>query len=286
MKRELGRGEFGVVYEATDRELGNTVALKLLSELGDVALERFRAEFERSKHVRHRNLVELYELVIDDADHFYTMELVEGVDFVTHVRRYGGSESAESKRRATMPMAFGQPLQDGGKSAFAGLTDTGYGRLRRTLPQLAAGLSALHDAGKLHRDVRPDNVRVAPSGRVVFLDFGLAIDTQTDEDVAPDSGPMGTAAYMAPEQWSHASLGPESDWYAVGVMLFEAITGSLPFSGSAQEVFVRKRTVGAPAPGLVVPGVPADLDELCLKLMSSDPSTRAGADAVAEAGSN
>ena len=105
------------------------------------------------------------------------------------------------------------------------------GRMRSVLRQLVAGVSALHDKGKLHRDIKPPNVLVRPDGRVVILDFGLMSDTLPNP-AAADDRMAGTPAYLAPEQHAGADASEASDWYAVGVTLYEALTGRLPFDGS------------------------------------------------------
>ncbi len=169
-------------------------------------------------------------------------------------------------------MLLGQPVHDAGTSNYAACAPDGIQRLRGALRQLVAGVAAVHAAGLVHRDLRPANVRVTREQRVVILDFGLA--THAGTSGAGGGELVGTPAYMAPEQWESATSGPPSDWYAVGVMLFEALTGGAPFTGNAHEVFVRKRTVGAPHPGLLVRGVPTDLDELCAALLRTSPGAR------------
>jgi serine/threonine protein kinase len=109
----------------------------------------------------------------------------------------------------------------------------------------------------------------------VLLDYGLLA-----RPGEPTDGPVGRVDYMAPEQWDGGRLSPAADWYSVGLLLFEALTGALPFSGTAQEVLLRKRTVGAPSPSLLVPGVPQDLDTLCAALLRSSPELRPDGAAV------
>src|SRR6185312_9895552 len=107
-------------------------------------------------------------------------------------------------------------------------------RLREALAQLVEALAALHEAGRIHRDVKPSNVLVTAEGRVVLLDFGLATGFGSDHRIA------GTPAYMAPEQIACEPLTPAADWYAVGVMIFAALTGRLPFDGEVPQILDAK----------------------------------------------
>jgi tetratricopeptide (TPR) repeat protein len=238
--RRLGEGTNGVVYEAVDRERGTRVALKTLRHRASHSLARLAREFRTIQRVRHPNLVALGELVAGGPEVFFTMELVEGTDFMAAVRPDHTS--------------FDEP------------------RLRECLRQLAAALSALHDAGFVHRDIKPSNVRVTREGRVVVLDFGLAAEVDVDEPW--DQQGAGTPTYMAPEQAVSAHVGPEADWYAVGVMMFEALTGKVPFEGPPLQVTTRKQREEPPPPSAVVSGVPADLDSLCAALLRFDPDAR------------
>jgi serine/threonine protein kinase len=249
--RVIGEGAMGVVYEAIDRERRQRVALKTLTNFGPDALYRFKNEFRALADVRHRNLVQLYELVVTDDDLvFFTMELVRGNDFRTYVCR-------------------SEPREAGGGTSSADM-----GRLRMALLGLAEGIQTIHLAGKLHRDVKPSNVLVTPEGRVVLLDFGVATELEVppEEPRAPEM--VGTARYMAPEQAVDGALTTASDWYSVGVMLYEVLVGRPPFVGSAFDVLQEKLTVEALAPSSSVSGVPDDLDGLCSALLRIDPQKR------------
>jgi hypothetical protein len=240
---ELGRGGMGVVYRAFDRRRGHVVALKSLPRLGPSALYRFKREFRAVADVAHPNLVSLYELVSDKAGWFFSMELIEGVDFLAHVRPGGQS-----------------PRMD---------------RLRGALRQLAEGVMALHATGRLHRDLKPSNVRVTPVDRVVILDFGLVAELGPDgRHQSTESHVVGTVAYMAPEQAAGQPTGPAADWYSVGVMLHEALTGQLPFTGDPRRVLAAKQGIGSPPPPDRWPDGAEDLGTLCIELLHRDPATR------------
>ncbi len=240
--RRLGEGATGVVYEAPDRERGGTrVALKTLRHMTAESLARLAREFRTMQGVVHPNLVSLGELVSEGPESFFTMELIEGTDFLDAVR----------------------PLRTGFDEA----------KLREGLRQLAAALSAVHDAGFVHRDVKPSNVRVTPAGRVVLLDFGLAVELDAD-DSSWTYQAAGTPAYMAPEQVVSAHVGPEADWYAMGVMMFEALTGAVPFDGPPLQIITRKQREDPAPASSVASGVPADLDALCAALLRFDPDAR------------
>ena len=262
----------GVVYEAFDRERGARVALKTLRCMTGESLARFKREFRALQDLHHPNLVSLGELFFEGDEWFFTMELVDGSDFVEYVRPAASTEGPAPSERAsalavaqTFPTAAARPVDDS--------------RLRHSLRQLAEALQALHGSGLVHRDVKSSNVRVGRDGRVVLLDFGLVV--ATDNDSAWTEQVVGTPAYMAPEQVTTEKIGPEADWYAFGVLLFEALTGEWPFEGTAFQIAMHKQAREAPAPSALVTGVPRDLDALCVALLRRDPPSRAkGADVL------
>src|SRR5262249_10528165 len=146
------------------------------------------------------------------------------------------------------------------------------------------GLTALHAAGKVHRDIKPSNVRVTQQGRVVLLDLGLVTDAHRDGVARTSSDQVvGTATYMAPEQAQSKPASPAADWYATGVVLYEALTGEVPFSGSPLEVLMRKQSELPKPPRVLNPAVPAELEALCLGLLSVDASQRLGGGDIAVA---
>ena len=242
MMRRLGAGGMGVVYEVHDRIRDDVVALKTLLRTGAEDLYRLKREFRSLADVVHPNLVCLYELFVEDDRCFFTMELVSGVSFVDYARSTGSIQGCRA-------------------------------RLIPALRQLVDGVSALHRRGKLHRDIKPSNVLVTPEGRVVILDFGLIAE------LMPDAGEAryvkgGTPAYMAPEEVSGAKPSEAGDWYGIGVTLYEALTETIPFADSAEELLLRKVTVDPPSPAELSPDVPADLSSICMGLLCRDPERR------------
>ncbi len=247
----LGAGGAGVVYRAFDRQLQREVALKLLRQASGRDLYRFKREFRALADIVHPNLVTLHELHAVDGDWYFTMELVEGVSFIDWTRP---SDASGVRPRADIVIATLE-----------------VARLRAALAQLADALVALHDAGKLHRDLKPSNVLVTGAGRLTLLDFGLVTGLAEGN---PDKLAVGTPLYMSPEQAADQPLGAASDWYAVGAMLYEALTGRRPFEGTHDQVMVRKQTEQPPHPVQLAPDVPADLARLAMALLQPSPTAR------------
>jgi eukaryotic-like serine/threonine-protein kinase len=224
-RRVLGSGGFGVVYEAFDHDQNAVVALKALRRSGASDVSHLKREFRSLTDTVHPNLVELYELLSDGAQWFFTMALIEGTTFDQYVRHHPH-------------------------------------HVRDTLSQLVDGVNALHRAGKLHQDLKPSNVLVTPDGRVVILDFGLVADISLGSRA---TAVAGTLPYIAPERFLSPVPSTASDWYSVGVMLFQALTGRLP---------------GLNETPPELDAVPPDLARLCRELLNVDPAARPSASEI------
>ena len=271
--RHIGSGGFGVVYEVEDVEGRSRLALKTLARFDAASLYRFKKEFRVFADIRHPNLVRVHELVSEGPYWFFTMDLVVGVDWLAYVR--GGATTASTAYDDTMD-ASDEHAAAVHPRARAGTADPE--RLRFTLSQLVHGLSALHDARVIHCDIKPANVLVTPEGHVVVLDFGLAtMAVGADVSTSDVHTVFGTPAYMAPEQAAGIGLSPAIDWYALGTMLFEALTGTLPFTGAPMQLLMEKQARVPPRPSTLVQDVPADLDDLCADLLDVHPEKRPGA---------
>jgi serine/threonine protein kinase len=310
--RRLGEGGMGVVYEAYDRERQSRVALKTLRTLSAEGILRFKNEFRALQDLTHPNLCGLGELISDGGQWFFTMELIDGVDLLSWVRpgvhrgvpataglsemhdtqvelqertfsdgpqqwlnqsALGPSPSADTLRAATTQRRLDRLDR-------AGRPPLDVARLRAALLSLGRAVSALHAAGVVHRDIKPTNVLVDGNGRVVLLDFGLA--TSGARPGESDVRVVGTADYMAPEQASGRKVGPEADWYSVGVVLYEALTGGVPFAGAPLEVLLQKQGREPLPPRALAQETPPDLDALCVGLLRRDPRERYGAKKLIE----
>ena len=275
---EIGVGGMGVVFEAFDRQQDSRVALKTMIHLQPTELYRFKKEFRSLANIAHPNLIRLYELFSDGTEWFYTMELIDGVDFNTWVRPLPNLEAIEDDPTIPMQLEIAPQNDD---------------RLRKALGQLVEGVRALHQEGKLHRDIKPSNILVRKDGVVRILDFGLIKDVGDKIKVDGKSPPVvaeeyfahsvqtvggiaGSVSYMAPEQAGGGELTEACDWYAVGVILFESLTGRRPFLGTGWNVLSQKQQSAPPHPSDFASNLPTDLVELCVQLLSRDPEVRMG----------
>jgi len=251
--RELGEGATGAVFLAHDRETGEQLAVKKLFRLDQKSVGRFKREFRALADIIHPNLVKLYDLHRGDGAWFITMEYVSGSD----LRQHFGAD-ARSTRENVRP---------------APANDNEPDELLRVFYGLACGVHAIHRAGMLHRDLKPSNVLVSDAGRVVVLDFGLVRELDNgSEQITHDGTVAGTPAYMAPEQSAAETLTEAADWYAFGVMLYEAISGVLPIDGKNALDLIRRKLRDEPVP--LRHGAPGPVLDLCMALLARTPAAR------------
>ncbi|HWN81248.1 MAG TPA: protein kinase, partial [Candidatus Udaeobacter sp.] len=257
IRQLLGRGGMGEVYEAWDEELSIAVALKTLHiQAGNEALRRLKREGLLARSVSHPNVCRVYDLGTHGegkaAAWFLTMELLRG-------------DTLEERLRAgTFSRAVALPLAQ----------------------QMAAGLGAAHQAGVVHRDFKPGNVMLATGDageQAVITDFGIAGASEAATEADRERQRFGTPAYMAPEQLRGEPAGPEADIYALGVVLYEMVTGRLPFTGdSAAELAKRQLEEDVPSPRSIVPELDEIWESVILRCLDRDPRRRFGfADDVA-----
>ena len=236
----LGTGAMGSVYRVRDDVVGEVVALKLLNDAsvdGD-ALERHRLEVRLARRVTHRNVARTYDLGEWRGQHYLTMEYVEGVSLRDRLRERGRLDVAE-------------------------VLEVGE--------QIARGLAAAHAAGVVHRDLKPANVLIQVGGRVVITDFGIA--GTHGGDAREVTALIGTPAYMAPEQVSGEALGPGTDLYALGLILYELLTGALPFEADSVLALALVRLSQVPRVH-DHPAIPKVLAPILAQLLEREPEAR------------
>ena len=230
----IGSGGMGDVLRARDSVLGRTVALKILPfELAVQPgfVERFRAEAQAVARISHPNVVQVHDWGQEDDSYYMVMEYVRGKNL-----------------RQILSASPGGRLQPRHAAQVTG--------------QVLGALAAAHGKGVVHRDVKPENVMVATDGRVKVADFGIA---RALERSAFTGGMLGTVAYVAPEQARGEQVDPRADLYSCGCMLYELLTGSLPFEGDAAKVLQEHLNNRVPAPSGLNPSIPPELDRIVLK---------------------
>jgi serine/threonine protein kinase/tetratricopeptide (TPR) repeat protein len=267
---ELGRGGMGVVYRARDELQGREVALKTLQRMNPDNLQRFKQEFRSLADIAHPNLASLYALLSDGETWCFSMEILEGVEFLEYV--WSGFAALEKENQP--------PELGAANDADTRFSPARIHRLQEALTQLAVGVHALHKAGILHCDIKPSNVLMTREERLVLLDFGLVSDMQQKDESGDARRVRGTPSYMSPEQANAERLTSASDWYAVGVMLYEALTGHLPFHGSSLQIIQRKRSETPVSPRKFAADVPDHLHDLCMALLDRDPKNRPAAQEI------
>jgi serine/threonine protein kinase/tetratricopeptide (TPR) repeat protein len=240
----LGRGGMGTVYRALDREIGEEVALKVLSHgaMADPrAIERFRNELKLARRIVHKNVCRLYHFGEDRGTYYLVMEYVAGEDLRAVLRRDG-------KLAAGLAQAIAL--------------------------QVSEGLAEAHRLGIVHRDLKPANIVIDLGGNARIMDFGIARSLQI-RGLTVTGALVGTPDYMSPEQVEGREADARSDIYSLGAMLFEILTGRPPFEAdSALGAALKRRTVDPPDPRSIDPDVPPDLSRVILRCLAREPDER------------
>ncbi len=240
----IAHGGMATVYQATDTRLDREVALKVMhAELArdEEFVRRFIGEAKSVARLSHQNVVAVFDQGADGPFLYLAMEYVAG-------------------------RTLKELLRDSGRFAPATALEIMAGVLD--------GLAAAHASGIVHRDVKPENVLLTADGRIKVTDFGLA-RAQSAAGHTRAGLLIGTVAYVPPEQVTGGSTGPGGDVYSAGVMLFELLTGRLPFTGDTPlSVAYQHVNSGVPAPSALVPGIPSAVDQLVLAATSRDPARR------------
>jgi Flp pilus assembly protein TadD/tRNA A-37 threonylcarbamoyl transferase component Bud32/TolB-like protein len=243
---EIGAGGMGQVYKALDRKLRKPVALKLIRPhvaARDGARERFRRELALAREVTHQNVCRVHDLGEIDGLLYISMEYVEGQTLDRLVQSVGHL----SPRQA---ISLGR--------------------------QICAGLEAVHERSIVHRDLKPGNIMIGRSGQALVMDFGMAY--QHGDQRLTDAGVvLGTMAYLSPEQARGLPTDPRSDVYAVGLMLYEMLTGRRPpGDGIALPLALREPGERCPPPSRFAPEVHAALDDVVMRCLEREPARRYG----------
>src|SRR4249919_1285122 len=243
LERKLGSGGMADVWLAEDQELGRHVAVKMLHERyanDEQFVERFRREATHAAGLSHPNIVSIYDRGVAGGSYYIVMEYIEGRTL---------KELIVTRGPCPVPVAIS------------------YTR------QILAALRYAHKNGIIHRDIKPHNVLVDREGRVKVADFGIARAGASEMTEAGSI--IGTAQYLSPEQAKGASVDQTSDLYSVGVVLYELLTGVVPFSGDTPVEIAMKHLSTVPEPPSAKRAdVPRDLDMVVMRALAKDPSER------------
>jgi len=241
---ELGGGGMGKVYRAHDTKVGEEIAIKLIKPeiaADKATIERFKNELKIARKIVHKSVGRVYDLNEERGTFYFTMEYVRGEDLKAFIRSSG-------------QMAVGTSL--------------------RVARQVAEGLAEAHELGIVHRDLKPSNIMIDRAGNARIMDFGIArlagATGMTGGNVM-----IGTPEYMSPEQVEGKEAGPASDIYSLGIVLFEMLTGRLPFEGeTALSVAVKQKSEAPPDPRTLNPQIPEDVNRIILKCLEKSKEKR------------
>ena len=234
---ELGRGGMGRVYKALDTEVNEKVAIKLIKP--EIAsdkknIERFRNELKFARKIRHKNVCQMYDLNREETSYYITMEYIAGEDLKSLIKKMGA-------------LSPGQTLS--------------------LAKQICAGLNEAHRLGVIHRDLKPQNIMIDEEGNARIMDFGIARSTE-DKSITGAGVMIGTPDYMSPEQVDGKEAEQRSDIYSLGIILYEMVTGRVPFEGdTALSIAVKHKTEIPKSPQEFNTQVPDALSQLILRCL-------------------
>src|SRR4051812_35941309 len=241
--RKLGAGGMADVYLAEDQELGRRVAIKILNDrhaVDDSFIERFRREAKNAAGLSHPNIVSIYDRGEAEGTYYIAMEYLDGRSLKELIVSRGSA-----------------PIK----------TAIEYTR------QILAAVGFAHRHGIVHRDIKPHNVLVGPEGRLKVTDFGIARSGASQ--MTEVGSIIGTAQYLSPEQARGSAVSPSSDLYSVGIVLYEMLTGEVPFTGDTPLEIAMKPLPAIPAPPSDrTPAVPRELDLIVLRALAKNPRNR------------
>jgi len=245
VEEELGRGGMAKVYRGNDTVLSRPVAVKILApQFADDPsfVDRFRREAQAAARLNHPNLVSVYDTGSDDGVHFIVMEYVEGKTLADYLT--GGGR--------IMPQ-----------------------RAIEIAEAVSQALTAAHAQGVIHRDIKPGNIMITPSGDVKVADFGIARMIASAETIAQTAAVLGTAAYLSPEQAQGQPVDQRSDLYSLGCVLYEMVAGRPPFIGDSPVAVASKQVLEQPVPpSRLNPDVSPQLDAVIMRTLAKNPANR------------
>jgi len=245
LDKKLGEGGMAIVYQATDLMLERTIAVKILRKdfSSSTAFQvRFKEEARAAANLTHPNIVTVHDFGFDQDRLFIVMEYVPGTDLKQIINHSGA---------LPIPLAS------------------------RLFVQACAGIGYAHRAGLVHCDIKPHNMLITPDNRLKVTDFGIARALASINHDEQTEAIWGSPAYFSPEQAAGRAPSPASDVYSLGVVLFEILTGQLPFTDpSPQEVALLHRYEAPPSPRSLNPEISPELEEIILKVLSKEASAR------------
>ena len=240
---ELGKGGMGRVYRVLDTKINEEVALKLIKpEIADSkTIQRFSNELKMARKISHKNVCRMYHLSEESGTHYITMEYVPG-------------ETLKSMMRMAKQLSVGTAVS--------------------IAKQICKGLGEAHRLGVVHRDLKPQNIMIDKQGIARIMDFGIARSLETEGTTRPGAA-IGTPEYMSPEQTEFRELDQRSDIYSLGIILFEMLTGKVPFEGETPIIIAMKhKSKKPPDPDTLNPQIPEDLNRIICRCLEKDRENR------------